>query len=384
MLICFFLKVDFKKNTIDRVKGRKSESLVIPDFCLKILPHGAILIDWVTAELPLLHPPLESGLICKIKPDGDLEWASPCRVLVQGSHEASVTVRSVGADGNGHATHLLFSGNPSKYLQGHNIFGSDDLVSLMSDTYRRLCKALKLIPQARDIKRIDGGDYALKMVDINYSYELPSRHDVLAWLRAGEYSSRTRRGRPEMKGSTLYWGKSSTRWAIKAYSKGEEIEQPKHRLPEALQQTPLEAWADNKLRIELRLKTKELQKNDILKASDLTPGKAKELFFNYQGRIEMKAQIPLSRPEQLNLPKRLRATYVLWLDGQDVRHLLSKPTFYRHRKELKEYGIDISVIKRDPDKQNVIPLLTVLEAKPASIPSWAFDKGLVHYSAVGT
>ena len=26
------------------------------------------------------------------------------------------------------ATHLSLSGNPSKFLQGHNIFGSDDLM----------------------------------------------------------------------------------------------------------------------------------------------------------------------------------------------------------------------------------------------------------------
>ena len=36
--------------------------------------------------------------------------------------------RSVGGDGQGMATHLSLSGNPSKFLQGHNIFGSDDLM----------------------------------------------------------------------------------------------------------------------------------------------------------------------------------------------------------------------------------------------------------------
>ena len=52
--------------------------------------------------------------------------------------------------------------------------------------------------------------------------------------------------------------------------------------------------------------------------------------------------------------------------------------FYRYRKQLKEYDIDISIL-RDVDKEpsNVIPLIRVLEAVPAGIPDWAYEQGLV-------
>jgi II/X family phage/plasmid replication protein len=66
--------------------------------------------------------------VVKLDPDGQIEWQTSCRVQVEGTHEQGISVRSVGGDGQGMATHLSLSGNPSKFLQGHNIFGSDDLM----------------------------------------------------------------------------------------------------------------------------------------------------------------------------------------------------------------------------------------------------------------
>ena len=79
-----------------------------------------------------------------------------------------------------------------------------------------------------------------------------------------------------------------------------------------------------------------------------------------------------------SLPRKLRTYYKLWLHGEDLRLELSKPTYYRIRKQLKEYDIDISLL-RDVDKpsDNVIPLIRVLEAQPVGIPDWAYEQGLV-------
>lgn len=339
------------------------------------------MIDWVTASLPLTHEPINSGVVCKINPDGGLDWASPCRFSVQGSFESNVQVRSTGSDGAGQATHLHFSGNPSKFLQGHNVFGSDDLVSLMLDTYMKIVKSLKLTPTLQDYSAIKSGDYELKMVDINHSFVLPSRADVLAWIRAAEFKSKTRHGRPTMTGGTLYWGKKSLRWALKCYSKGQEIEAPKHKLPYELQHTDIASWAENKLRIELRLKRKELTNLNIEKAKDLTIKRTNELFNMYLRKLEMNEQIALSTEEQLKLPRGLQSTYLHWKDGQDLRAILSKNTFYKHRRELLKYGLDITIRPEKNSSSNVIPLIRILEAKPAQVPHWAFEQNLVHHSA---
>lgn len=243
------------------------------------------MIDWVSAFLPCTHFPLNAGMVCKVDPDGSLEWASPCRKSVEGSHEARITVKSHGSDGEGRATHLYFSGNPSKFLQGHNLFGSDDIRALMTETYHNLCTILDLTPSVPDLKAITAGDYNLTRVDINYSFELSTRADVLAWLRAAELKSKTRHGRPTSKGGTVYWGKNSKRWSLKAYSKGEEIHAPKHRLPDTLMETPLPDWADNKLRIELTLRSKELEELNLKAASTWDDRLPSTLFNGYiEGR----------------------------------------------------------------------------------------------------
>jgi II/X family phage/plasmid replication protein len=254
-------------------------------------------------------------------------------------------------------------------------------MALVYDAFTAICCRLDIAPSVADLEAVRSGAYRISTVDINQAFELPTRSDVLAWIRAAEYKSRTRHGRPQMKGGTIYWGKHSQRWALKAYSKGEEIEVPKHRLPEALLDTPLAKWANNKLRLELRLKSKELEKLGIETAADLTPVRARQLYGEYVGRLDMKEQIALSTEEHLKLPQRLRGTYALWRCGEDLRSTLPKATYFRHRKAFLEYGIDIALRQESLDRSNVVPLIRILQAEPASIPEWAFAQRLVHRSA---
>ena len=53
---------------------------------------------------------------------------------------------------------------------------------------------------------------------------------------------------------------------------------------------------------------------------------------------------------------------------------MTKPTFYRVRKQLLAFGIDIAVVN---EKNNIIPLIRYLEAEPVGIPDWAYEKNLV-------
>ena len=95
----------------------------------------------------------------------------------------------------------------------------------------------------------------------------------------------------------------------------------------------------------------------------------------------MNEQLSLSTEELNSLPQRLRSTYILWNAGEDLRDTLPKATFYRHRRELNELGIDINLRKDVIDRSNVVPLVRVLEAAPVGIPFWAFNDNLVHFSA---
>ncbi|WP_188694466.1 phage/plasmid replication protein, II/X family [Bowmanella pacifica] len=58
-------------------------------------------------------------------------------------------------------------------------------------------------------------------------------------------------------------------------------------------------------------------------------------------------------------------------------------TYYRQRKDLMEYAINIDIRPCEKASSNVIPMFRVLEAKPAQIPDWAFTSNVIHYSAMG-
>lgn len=340
------------------------------------------MIDYVSAVIPFVHEPLNGGSVLKVLPTGEIDWESPCRINVRGSHEKDIAVRSQGGDGTGLATELFIDGNPSKFLQGHNIVGSDDLFALVLDTVLSIFFNLGLEVSPDLLYTLRAGEYRFTRIDINYMFELPTISDVKSWLRAAEFKSKTRHGRPFSKVGTVYWGKSSRRWSIKAYSKGEELKAGKsHSLPEHLLATPLTDFAQNKLRLEVTLRSKELEKISLRGAQSWSGVDPYKIFAEYATRIEMNEQIALTTKVLNDLPRYLQGTYVLWQTGQNPRELLSKPTFYKHRKALLEHGINIDLAVESVDRSNVVPLIRVLEAVPVGIPGWAFDMGLVHPSA---
>ncbi|BBB26243.1 phage/plasmid replication protein, II/X family [Amphritea japonica] len=343
------------------------------------------MIDWVTGKLPCLHAPLKSGSVMKVSPEGEVEWSTLLRVAITGSFESSINVKSLGSDGQGHAEFLHVDGNPTKFVQGHNVFGTDDISEITYMAAHRIVSFLiesgaasVFLSNSMDYPAISNGDFEIDRIDINYMFELPSRSDVNAWLRAAEYNSHTRHGRAVNSKGTVYWGKNSRRWSLKAYCKAAEIEGgKKHRLPEGDRFTKLKDWVQNKLRLELTLRQLELRKLGIVKAKDLRPERVKEIYNEYIGRLEMGEKVILNDEESLAIPRSARCTYLMWKQGMVPFDMLPKPTFYRHRKQLLEHGVDISNPPPVAASSNVVPMLKVLEAKPVEIPQWAYDQRLI-------
>jgi II/X family phage/plasmid replication protein len=334
-----------------------------------------ILIDWVSANIRCFHRgKITDGHVASVTPAGELQWQVEKRKSVPGSHDARISVRALTS------THIELDGNPAKWLQGHNLFGTDDLVGLVRATMERLVPLLDLSPMDEDIEAWSSGDFRLTRVDCTGMWELPRRGDVRSWLRAAELQSKSRHGRPVTNGGTLYFGKKSRRWSLKFYAKGDELEarEKGHRLAETIpDRDKLTKWADNKLRGELTLRGMQLQalgRLDI--ASQWTPDLPLRLLFEHIGKLQMADQFSLTPALLDGLPGRLVAVYKLWHDGEDLRTMYSRATFYRYRKELLKHGIDINV--RQPAKtENVIPLIRVLRPEAiAQVPDWAIDTPL--------
>lgn len=333
------------------------------------------MIDWVTAKLPCNNN-LRTGCVAKLDADGNVEWLTESWLPVTGSYEMNFMVKSLTPQT------IQISGNPAKWLQGHNLFGSNNLVALMAKFFSQLYEIMAeegLNPTMEQCDAINEGRYTVSRIDINETWFLNNQYDVKAWIRAaGQKISMPHRGKGVFSGDTLYWGKGSKYYYLKCYSKGDEIDSKKSNFPEALRTPQMLEYADKALRLELVLCSKALREWGLNEPCKWTVDTPRMLLLQVVRGLDMSNNFKLSDEVLDSLPRKLRTYYKLWLYGEDLRQEMSRPTFYRIRKELRAYDIDITLV-RDVDKpaDNVIPLIRVLEAEPVGIPDWAYEQDLV-------
>lgn len=302
-----------------------------------------MMIDWVTAKIPLAHEqPLHGGKVQCTDAYGQIEYVVNRRLSVQGSHSSTISIRTLHTGPEGE---IEFSGNPVKFLKGHNLYGSTNIVELMKHTLEKVFRQLNIKPTPENWHAIRTGQYTLTRVDLNEMISMGSLADVLAWIRATSHASRSRhKSGGILRGDTLYFGKESRRWAMKLYAKGQEINAKGHELPANLScHALLTKWAQNKLRWELVLRGPELRKNNINSAAALNACNTKALFCGYKNRLTIPEKHSLDVRILDQLPRHLRRTHWFWACGDDLRNRLSKNTYYSHRRELLKYGLDIAV-----------------------------------------
>lgn len=330
------------------------------------------MIDWITAIIPCHHNErIFGGSVSSVTPEGEIEWRVEKKQQVRGSYESNLNVKSL--DPNT----LFIDGNLTKWLQGHNLFGTNDLIGLVEAVMYRLIPILGLTPSENDLQVWRHGFYELKKVDCTAMWALPRRCDVNAWLRAAEMQSKSRHGRPITTGGTLYFGKNSRRWSVKFYAKGDEISARNHKLPEDIElHDKLVEYADNKLRGELTLRAIQLKEKQLSVAAQWNENTVIEQLMLYIGSLNMSEQFSITPTNLEGLPARLIAVYKLWQDGVDLRAMYPRATFYRYRSEFLKQGIDIAI--RQPAKpDNVIPLVRVLRPEAIiQVPDWAIGTSL--------
>ena len=340
------------------------------------------MIDWVTGKFWITHNPevLRSGQSIRTKiVDGveTIEYDIANRLSVKGSHDATITIRS-------HTDNTVeISGNPAKFLQGHNVFGTNDLKYLVAKMIDKLCMIdeLELKPTDVEYENIQEGKYHLSRVDVNEHFAFPSAQVARAWLRAAGNSANMKfRGAGLFKEGTLYF--EGKRYIPKIYFKYDEInsKDKSHRLPDELLQIPeLIEYAEKSLRFEIKILSTQL-KDWYLHLGCNWDASTATMLINDQfiSKLQLSANMPIENEVIESLPKNLRLTYTAWVNGEDLRQVLSRPTFYRYRTRLMEYGIDISIVKDiEKEQSNVVPMIRYLEAVPMGIPDWAYQKGLV-------
>jgi hypothetical protein len=178
---------------------------------------------------------------------------------------------------------------------------------------------------------------------------------------------------------TITYGEGSTYTYAKLYDKYREMLRHKSGSPELLE------WVREQglIRYELEMKYAFLERHGINflgglmgttevhgdSVEYLPDGKIRDGLLTNQFRKYSRflSEAKMHIDEKLDLPGHLAGTYLMWRDGYDLRARLPKATFYKHRKALRAYGVDIAIahnVQRLPVKFRVVSLT------PAERPDW--------------
>ncbi|MDD2325430.1 MAG: phage/plasmid replication protein, II/X family [Alphaproteobacteria bacterium] len=336
------------------------------------------MIDWLSlSEIPCTHDPelLFNGMELVLDKDNNVILQKNIHKPVMGSHDNRVSIRTDIKSSMGR--YVQISGNPSKFFQGHNLFGSNDVLALSQALIYRVLKECCLSPDEQERGFIDGGLFKITRVDITESWAMASRAQVKSVIRAlSLYAEATRRGRGELiKDGTVYWGRKSRYWTLKGYCKGDEIQVKNHTIsPEHPFFPQLTQHADNLLRMELCLRGKQLKKLGLSYVANWREGMPEKLYKDYLEKLTIPDRAAIPEDKFEGIPNRLMRAYSHWLNGDDVRRHYAKTTVYRHRRDLLDYGVDIFVMRgSETDETNKsMLLLKPLFVSPTVLdPDWA-------------
>lgn len=325
------------------------------------------MIDWLKLRtLFTAQGRIPGDRICIFTPDGELKWEKIKALEVEGSYSSKLRVYACPVNAC-----LVIDGNPAKYFQGHNVFGTDDIHALTRATVNHVLERLEFDITDHDRRFIDDGFIEIHRADITHSFDVGNLANARAVVRAiAEKGTLHHRGRGQLcEEGTVYFGKRSRRSAIKVYAKGHELRS--HSIPSTVPfADDIHLAAQSLVRVELVLRTMEIKDRALYLLANWRQNTVAELFAEFFGKLSVPDNIELPLPTLESLSPRLRLAYDSWMRGTDLRATLPPRTFYRYRKAMLEAGVDILTV-RPSVATNVTPMLRILELKPVGVPEWA-------------
>ncbi|MGU2733520.1 phage/plasmid replication protein, II/X family, partial [Acinetobacter baumannii] len=301
--------------------------------------------------------------------------------------------------------YVQIKASPAKLLQGHNVFGSDDIEQGADEMIGFLHMAYPVLTRMLDWERA-----WVSHIDVTYSAKLSDQttaKKILDFL-ANVSSGQTRLSNKRFD-SSVYWGGQTSRLVNhKCYLKHDEFlsqfeelkqlakknDKAAQRVVDVMSDSRLINWTVGLLRFESRLKKRWLERNgvptnlyeliafqkanpDLLqtlwtKAThsifDAMRGQTVKLI-NDESVLEAISNSPVvvtnsGKVSQTRI-RNIYSTYCLVREHglEKLAEMLPKPTFYRHLSELCECGFSKAFLQNlhDNKSSNVIPFMKLVE-----------------------
>ena len=334
------------------VKGRSRVAVVSTTATISNLlekpsffdPVPEVLCDWLSGVHYLREPlePRNSGRVMKITADGVIEWETQTwEVLHCASSDTSLRVKFDGVK-------LWFSGNIGRFQESDNRTGLT--VAQCVEKWKRVLDGMGFPVEGFGSRyRVEpevGAIVTAAWVDNDVAWRgtTLTRVDLAGNCQASDYPMlcqamsvrKIGQHKPILGryGPTWGYGKRSGWWKAKLYDK--EAEQAGRRNT---------ASAATVARFELQFGGEWLRRNGLETCESWT---------NRDGGVDM-GQVVWGRfAEQAfrdgadgasfaEVPQALQLYAYAWKDGRDVRSMTGQANYYRVRKELLKYGMDVGV-----------------------------------------
>jgi hypothetical protein len=306
----------------------------------------------------------------------EIEYCINLPLKIEGSFSDTVTVRSCPTP-KGKDSSVIFDkddyrievrGNPTKFYQGHNCFGSERKVEMIRWFLIDVLMKVGLDREAV-LHAVDHLPVLVTRIDLCSMF---SCLDPAEWIRqsAQFFDTRANRKRDAREGS-LMEGYGSSRLTSIIYDKLKEMIEHKNtfRLTDDAF-TELSEFSSGHLRIEHKIKRKKL--------FDLNMHTLKKLRNTDMDKLYYKLTNDLNVPDNIEVPvykvqtmKRSHAgVYALWQSGADLRESMPRSSFKRWRKLFSElYSIDIDLPPRKLPETKTLALKRVMVPGRAFVPN---------------
>lgn len=211
-------------------------------------------------------------------------------------------------------TVLEIQGNPSKWFQGHNIYGSNNIQPLAYDYVTSVLNQCGINPIGNELRALQSGRYQLLEVHIAGEFRIKKNiskselireiaiHCVCNGLEVSVYDF-----------ESIYLNQHSRRSSTKLYDKKQEIELPRRVLPLDLpNRNLLLRRLQNSLRYERVLRSQELKRLKLDQLCNWNRDSVLELARQGVSRFmfnQTLKQYPVESIPLDSLPRHLRLTY---------------------------------------------------------------------------
>lgn len=329
------------------------------------------MIDYIHARIKCLHKPFgkivryidtETGMITDYSQKLDLK-----------NETANIRVKSMN-DGE----LLSISGNPLSFLQQHNLFGSNNLLGLVYEVFKKVTGILGIEVDELTAQDVRAGEYELYRVDSAFNFRMPNNNLVKKVVREiGRCWFEQNKNVSTYPDQTAYLNQHSKHWTLKFYAKYQQMISSgmKHPSKEKLLE-----YASTIVRGELTLRRPELIKRKLNRGSDWAGiSLPKKLLIEAidQSGLTGDVKLRLVPDEVEELSTALKRNYILWTHGESINDLYGPASYYRIVADFKALGIDVSLPPHKARARQVKLMDLIVEENIATFPRYARNKRLI-------